>query len=63
MPMAMRRWSLGNRLDRLGERRAAFESDMRAELVDADTSPLAVRLTDSALIGRRLDRQIQLPPR
>jgi SAM-dependent methyltransferase len=46
-------YSLGNLLHRLGERRAAFESDVRAALVDADTTPLTVRLTDSALIGRR----------
>jgi hypothetical protein len=48
-------YSLGNLLDRLGERQAAFESDVRAALLDADTSPLAIRLTDSALIGRRPD--------
>ena len=46
-------YSVGNVLHRLGERRAAFESDVRAALVDADTSPLTARLTDSALIGRR----------
>jgi hypothetical protein len=55
-------YSLGNLLDRLGERRAAFESDVRAALVDADTSPITVRLTDSALIGRRPDSRGQ-PPR
>jgi len=46
-------YSLGNVLARLGERRAAFEADVRAALADADTSPLAVRLLDSALIGHR----------
>ena len=46
-------YSLGNLLDRLGERRAAFESEVQAALVDADTSRLTARLTDSALIGRR----------
>ena len=52
-------YSLGNLLDRLGVRRAAFESDVRAALVDADTSPLRIRLTDSALIGRRPVRRGQ----
>jgi hypothetical protein len=52
-------YSLSHLLDRLGERRAAFESDVRAALVDADTSPLTVRLTDSALFGRRPDSQGQ----
>jgi SAM-dependent methyltransferase len=46
-------YSLGNVLDRLGERRAAFEADARAELAEADPSPFTVRLVDSALIGRR----------
>jgi SAM-dependent methyltransferase len=46
-------YSLGNLLARLGERREAFEAEVRATLRDADTSPLSVRLTDSALIGRR----------
>jgi hypothetical protein len=46
-------YSLGNLLTRLGEHRLAFETEVRATLRDADTSPLAVRLTDSALIGRR----------
>ena len=46
-------YSLGNLLTRLGERREAFEADVRAALAGADTSPLAVRLADSALIGRR----------
>jgi SAM-dependent methyltransferase len=54
-------YSLGNLLNRLGERRAAFESDVRAAFVDADTSPLTVRLTDSALFGRRPDSQSQPP--
>lgn len=47
------RYSLGNALVDLGERRAAFEADVRDALADADTSPLAFRLVDSALIGRR----------
>ncbi len=46
-------YSLGNVLAQLGERRAAFEADVRAALADADTSPLTVRLVDSALIGQR----------
>lgn len=46
-------YSLGNLLARLGERRAAFEADVRAALTNADTSPLTVRLLDSALIGHR----------
>jgi SAM-dependent methyltransferase len=46
-------YSLGNLLDRLGERRAAFETDVRTALASADTSPFTVRLVDSALIGRR----------
>ena len=46
-------YSLGNVLTRLGERREAFEADVRAALAGADTSPFAVRLADSALIGRR----------
>jgi len=46
-------YSLGNLLARLGERRSAFEADVQAALADADTSPLAVRIIDSALIGRR----------
>ena len=46
-------YSVGNLLARLGARRAAFEADVRAALADADSSPLKVRLVDSALIGRR----------
>src|SRR5205823_11393529 len=46
-------YSLGNLLARLGERRAAFEADVRGALADADTSPLTVRFVDSALIGQR----------
>jgi SAM-dependent methyltransferase len=46
-------YSLSNRLSSLGERRGAFEADVRAALADADTSPLTVRLVDSALIGHR----------
>ena len=46
-------YSLSNVLARLGERRAAFEADVRAALADADTSPLTVHLVDSALIGHR----------
>lgn len=40
-------------LERLGDNREPFESEARAALADADTSPLTVRLVDSALIGRR----------
>ena len=54
-------YSRGNLLDRLGERRAAFESDVRAALVDAVIAPLTIRLTDSALIGRRPDGRGQPP--
>jgi SAM-dependent methyltransferase len=46
-------YSLGNLLARLGQRRAAFETDVQATLAAADTSPFTIRLTDSALIGRR----------
>jgi SAM-dependent methyltransferase len=46
-------YSLGNLLARLGERRAAFEADVRAALADAGTASLTVRLVDSALIGHR----------
>jgi SAM-dependent methyltransferase len=46
-------YSLSHVLARLGERRDAFEADVRAALADADTSALAVRRVDSALIGRR----------
>lgn len=46
-------YSLGNVLTRLGDRRAMFETDAQTALADANTSPITVRLTDSALIGRR----------
>jgi SAM-dependent methyltransferase len=46
-------YSLGNLLARLGDRRVAFEADVRTALADADTSPLTVRLVDSALLGHR----------
>lgn len=46
-------YSLGNVLARLGERRASFEADVRSALAGVDTSPFAVGLVDSALIGRR----------
>ena len=46
-------YSMSNVLNRLGDRRAAFERDVRSALADADTSPLTLRLTDSALVGRR----------
>jgi SAM-dependent methyltransferase len=46
-------YSLSNKLVRLGDRRAAFEDEVRTMLADADTSPFPVRLVDSALIGRR----------
>ena len=51
-------YSIGNLLDRLGERRAAFEADVRTAFASADTSPFTVRLVDSALIGRRQDRPL-----
>jgi SAM-dependent methyltransferase len=47
------RYSLANLLDRLGANRTAFEAAVTTELADADTSPLTLRLIDSALIGRR----------
>jgi hypothetical protein len=46
-------YSLGNLLGRLGDRREAFEAKVREALADVDTKPFAVRLTDSALVGRR----------
>ncbi len=46
-------YSFSNVLARLGDRRVAFEREARAALADADTSPITVRLTDSALVGRR----------
>jgi SAM-dependent methyltransferase len=46
-------YSLGNVLGRLGERRTAFEADVRAALHGADATPMTIRLVDSALIGRR----------
>jgi hypothetical protein len=46
-------YSLGNVLARLGERRAAFEAEVRAALLGVDTAPMSIRLVDSALIGRR----------
>src|SRR5262249_24920876 len=46
-------YSLSNTLARLGDRRAVFETEARTALADADTWSIAVRLTDSALIGRR----------
>jgi SAM-dependent methyltransferase len=46
-------YTLGNTLDRLGDRRTAFEAEVRKALDDADTTPFRARLSDSALIGRR----------
>jgi SAM-dependent methyltransferase len=46
-------YSLGNVLARLGDRRAAFEAEVRDALAEAETKPIAVRVVDSALIGRR----------
>jgi SAM-dependent methyltransferase len=46
-------YTLSNTLDRLGDRRAAFEAEVREALADADTSPFYARLVDSALIGLR----------
>jgi SAM-dependent methyltransferase len=46
-------YSLGNVLDRLGNRRTSFEADVRGVLASTNVSPVAVRLTDSALLGRR----------
>jgi SAM-dependent methyltransferase len=47
-------YSFGNVVARLGRRRPVFEAEVRAELADADTSPVTLRVVDSALIGRRL---------
>lgn len=46
-------YSLGDLLPRLGDRRAAFEAEVRAELGDEAPSPIEARLVDGALIGRR----------
>jgi hypothetical protein len=46
-------YTLGSTLDRLGDRRTAFEAEVREALDDADTTPFRARLFDSALIGRR----------
>jgi SAM-dependent methyltransferase len=46
-------YTLSNTLDRLGERRAAFEAEVREALGHAPTTPFRARLVDSALIGRR----------
>jgi SAM-dependent methyltransferase len=46
-------YTLSNVLARLGDRRYAFEAEARAALAGADTSPIHVELTDSALVGRR----------
>jgi SAM-dependent methyltransferase len=46
-------YSGSHALSRLGDRRAAFESEVRDALADADTSPVLVRKIDSALIGHR----------
>jgi SAM-dependent methyltransferase len=46
-------YSLSNAFAQLGDRRAAFEAEVRDALAGADTKPIAVRLVDSALIGRR----------
>jgi SAM-dependent methyltransferase len=51
-------YSFANVLERLGDRRAAFETEAREAVAGADTSPFAVRLVDSALIGRRPDRAL-----
>jgi SAM-dependent methyltransferase len=46
-------YSLGYMLARLGERRAAFEAEVRAALAGADTTPFEVRVVDGALIARK----------
>jgi ubiquinone/menaquinone biosynthesis C-methylase UbiE len=46
-------YTLSNVLAQLGDRRTAFEAEARSALVGADTSPIHVTLTDSALVGRR----------
>ncbi|HZQ81658.1 MAG TPA: class I SAM-dependent methyltransferase [Gaiellaceae bacterium] len=48
-------YTLSNTLAQLGDDRDAFEAEVRAALADADTSPIHVRLIDSALVGRRPD--------
>lgn len=47
-------YTLGNKLDRLGDRRPMFEAEVRETLAGADTTPYRARLSDSALVGRRL---------
>jgi hypothetical protein len=44
-------YSLANLLARPGERRDAFEADVRTALGHQDASPLTVRLVDSARLG------------
>ena len=46
-------YTLSNTLERLGDRREAFEAEVREKLADADVSPFTARVVDSALIGRR----------
>jgi hypothetical protein len=46
-------YTLSNILEQLGDRRGAFEAEARDALAEADTSTIQVRLTDSALIGKR----------
>lgn len=46
-------YTLSNIFEQLGDRREAFEAEARAALAGADTTPIHVELTDSALVGRR----------
>jgi hypothetical protein len=39
----------------------SFEAEAHTALMDADTSPIEVRLTDSALVGRRPNRRERKP--
>ena len=50
-------YTLGNTLDRLGDRWSGFEAEVREALGDADTTPFRARVFDSALIGSRPRRR------
>lgn len=54
-------YSISHVLARLGDRRAAFETEVRSALAVADLSPLRERRIDSALIARRPVRRTARP--
>jgi SAM-dependent methyltransferase len=54
-------YTLSNILEQLGDLRIPFEAEAHTALMDADTSPIEVRLTDSALVGRRPNRLERKP--